>query len=273
MHDMLVVGAERLQSAAQAKLQVNAYRARLRRMKRETDAAILVQAVWRAGKARVAVDEMRWGAMIVQANFRAHRDRTVFVQVRWAAFHIQKHARGHACRVSFQKFRKSAIAFQAAFRGWWARRDLKNRALRHKQLVFQLLADAKQLAAVRVQALFRGLQGRKIARAEQLRKMAADTRLSEIERAQRAQETEALLKQQAVEWREQQEKEAARLRRVEQDRKQRELEAARALVGDTGAIIRVTRRGAPGYGTFVAAFGLSKNTDWINESQGDRAFR
>ena len=73
MHDMLVVGAERLQSAAQAKLQVNAYRDRLRRMKREANAATLVQAVWRAGRARVAVDEMRWGATIVQANFRARR--------------------------------------------------------------------------------------------------------------------------------------------------------------------------------------------------------
>jgi hypothetical protein len=103
--------------------------------------------------------------------------------------------------------------------------------------------------------------------------MGADQRLSEIERARLAQDNDARLKRQAVEWQEQQEEEAARLRRVEQDRKRREIDAARALVGDTGAIVRVTTRGAPAYGTFVAAFGLSKNTDWIQESSGDRAFR
>ena len=161
---------------------------------------------------------------------------------------------------------------QAVSRGRWARRDLKNRALRNIQLA-EMVVDVKQFAARRIQAVFRGLQGRKIARAEQLRKLGADQRLSEIERARLAQDNDARLKRQAVEWQEQQEEEAARLRRVEQDRKRREIDAARALVGDTGAIVRVTTRGAPGYGTFVAAFGLSKNTDWIQESSGDRAFR
>ena len=103
--------------------------------------------------------------------------------------------------------------------------------------------------------------------------MESDQRLSEIERTHRAQASDTMMKQQAVRWKEQQKEEA----RVRVDRlanvKLQEVEVSRMETGDTGAIVRVTTRGAPGYGTFVAAFGGRKTTDWIELSKGDLAFR
>lgn len=272
MRDMLVVGAEKLRSAAQAKLRIDTARERQREYKRTIRAATLIQTRWRGGRARRELDEMHWGAIIVQANFRSRKQRIAFAEMRKATFLIQKHARGRVCRQQLQRAKRSAILLQSSFRGWLVRNHFKERSLRDKQLL-EVMAQVEQVAAARMQAVFRGLKGRRKARAERLRQMDYDQRLSEIERTHRAQASEVLMKQQAVRWKEQQEEEA----RVRAERlanaKRREAELSRVETGDTGTIVRVTTRGAPGYGTFVAAFGEHKTTDWIELSKGDWAFR
>eukprot|EP01043_Picozoa_sp_COSAG02_P000747 COSAG02_NODE_14_length_56855_cov_512.793661_28_plen_549_part_00 len=272
MRDMLVVGAEKLQSTTQAQLRIDGYRDRQRKLKRATQAAVVIQTRWRGGTDRRKLDEMHWGAMIVQANFRSRMERSVFAQMREAAFLIQKHTRGHSCRQHMQRVKRSTITVQACFRGMSVRNHLHEKSVRDKQLL-QLVARAEEAAAAKMQAVYRGLKGRRKARAERLRQMDEDQRLSEIERTQRAHESEVMLKRQAAQWKQQQEEQA----RVHAERQayaeSQGLEVSRIGPGDTGAIVRVTTRGAPGYGTFVAAFGLRKTTDWIEKSKGDLAFR
>ena len=267
LQTMLTVGAEKLRSEAKARRQMALGRLAAETAERELDAVIRIQARWRGGRDRKACDERLWGAVIVQANFHAHKHRRGYLLKRSASVKIQKHARGLIARKAMVRMREAAICVQARFRGWNSRRKRREKLARESELL-ATLRRAEEAAASRMQAVYRGMIGRRKARTQRLRNMDAQQRLTEMERQHNAKVSEQMMKRQAVAWKQQQDEEA-KMRQLETERAAAErLERSMMGPGDTGAVVRVTTRGAPGYGTFVAAFGLNKKSNWVEESKG-----
>lgn len=274
MHDLITLGAERLQSASKAKLKVKEYRTKQRRAKLQLLAATLIQARWRSGRTRRLFGEMLWAAMTIQANIRTRKAYKAFHQKLQNAFSIQRLVRGYLARRSLQQLHENAVIIQALYRGWSVRYQVASKIAKDREIIASM-ARIEHAAAVRMQAVYRGYTGRRKARAEALRSMDEQQRLTEVQRAQRAKQSDVLLKQQAVKWQEQQKHDAMMLE-IEQARERaQELEGSGMGPGDTGAVIRVMDPAAPGYGTFVAVFGSNKisSSNWIAKSSGDGAFR
>ncbi|KAM3876201.1 abnormal spindle-like microcephaly-associated protein [Diretmus argenteus] len=160
---------------AAAKIQVVVRRFLQRRMaKRQNDAAVIIQSVWRGYAARNALrlkteaqlrilqhkaataiqtqwrmysamrayQRLKYHAIVVQAQWRRRRAASAYRRVQWAVTVIQKYARASALARREQKqyilLRQAVLKIQGGYRRWKARRtETENHAAKVIQAVFK----------------------------------------------------------------------------------------------------------------------------------------
>ncbi|XP_061595024.1 abnormal spindle-like microcephaly-associated protein [Cololabis saira] len=163
------------------------------------NAALVVQAAWRGRTARKTVETWHQGATLIQAHYRRYKLQTEYRSKRAAAVVLQHHYRASAAaredREAYLHKKAACVALQAAFRGMKVRTELQKKhqaatllqskvrmfVCRRRYLLLQSAAVTiqqryralvlcrgrqdqfreLQQAAVKLQAVFRGLRVRR----------------------------------------------------------------------------------------------------------------
>ncbi|XP_033114872.1 abnormal spindle-like microcephaly-associated protein homolog [Anneissia japonica] len=137
-----------------------------RKFTKRVKAARIIQAAWRAYKAKSSYVEILKAAIKIQALFRGYRARTYFRKLKSAALVVQRRYHANKKMLIQQMIygitRGACITIQAAFRSYLCRKNYKN--LRRKIISMQSLVRMKKIrkeflerrqAALTIQCQFR----------------------------------------------------------------------------------------------------------------------
>ncbi|XP_037625418.1 abnormal spindle-like microcephaly-associated protein isoform X1 [Sebastes umbrosus] len=121
-------------------------RAQLRALQHE--AATVIQAQWRMFSVMRAYQRLRYYTIVVQAQWRMRRAASAYGRIYWAATVIQKHSRAWALakrdREYYLSLRAAVVKIQRGYRGWKTKETEKeNRAAKVIQAVFKKWYEEK----------------------------------------------------------------------------------------------------------------------------------